>query len=114
MISPDLKTFFQLWLNWVATGAPEGQPFSRKEGLCYSLLRWLKNKDQTVVGDPRKELMYLFKDTFGDAVNRKDGSPMWVYPFGGCDRYTNDFRNRTMHKNQKRINWVRKILEERT
>ena len=91
MMSPELKSALKDWLDWVERGAPEGEPYSRRYGLCSNLDRF---------DDVSDELSEVFRlQDLDDTI-----------PFG-CD-YDIRSLSRTQHECPKRLAWVRKQLEE--
>ena len=87
-------SYLREWLDWVEAGAVEGEPFSRRAGLC--------PQAPVVVRD---ELFSLRNADFGNDADD------WVYPFGSSD-YLHRAATRTQHECPARLAWVRAKLAE--
>lgn len=87
-----LQQFYNDYDAWLDAGAPEGQPFSRIQGLCRNLWDW-SGYDNRLQAEMR---VHLKKVGLNPA-----------YPFGGDDVYDDESLNATMHLNPKRIQWVK-------
>lgn len=91
--SQELHNFYLAYKKWLDDGAPEGKPFSRTFGLCYSIIQ------------------YSRKDHLGsiltDEITKQfiDARLQNKYPFGKMV-YEQEHEYRTMHLNKKRIKWV--------
>lgn len=86
-MSADLIAFLKAWYDWAASGAPDGEPFSRQFGLC----------SNAYGSKLERELEDLFE---GHAA-----------PFGGGN-YLARSHARTQHECPKRLAWVRARLVE--
>ena len=97
----DLHKFLQDWLD-AATGKIEEPAWYYDHwGLCYCA--WFWDKEQSHPG-AAAELQHRLKEEFG--ANRE-------YPFGGSVRFYREIRDGTMHLNEERLEWVRKVLAEK-
>ena len=92
-----LKAFYTAYAQWIEAGAPDDKPFSRKYGLCSNLRRHIKDSEG------RNALLALEVRDLMD-VEFDQAKLDHNYPFG--ETYFEEARNRTMHTNQRRINWV--------
>lgn len=87
-MTPDLIAFLKAWHDWATSGAPDGEPFCREDGLC----------DNTVSDRIYKELKGLFGGN--------------TFPFGDYDEYQDRAAEATQHECPKRLAWVRERLVE--
>jgi hypothetical protein len=90
-MSQRLKEFLAAYLSWVDSGAPDGQPFIRRLGLCSNFQNWANSYETD------EEIHAAFV---------ADGLDV-LYPFGGPDTYFDEQDAGKLHMNQERINWVR-------
>lgn len=98
-MSPDLIAFLKAWYDWATSGAPEGEPFSRRYGLC-------KNAYDAAGGGKAGDDIYeKLHDLFYDFGGEQS------YPFGWGD-YEDREGARTQHECPKRLAWVRARLVE--
>lgn len=86
----ETVAFLKDWLAWVERGAPEGEPYSRADGLCANAFHWS--------GDHRA----LYRDL--RATFKAD-----VHPFGQPD-YLARMLADTQHECPKRLAWVREQI----
>lgn len=92
-MTPDLKTFLTDWLAWTERGAPEGDPYTRRYGLCHN----------AKVFDSRTRVsMWGLLDTQFD----EDAA---TFPFGE-DAYRAARTAKTQHLDPNRLAWVRAQL----
>lgn len=99
LYSADLIAFLKAWHDWATSGAPDGEPFSRRYGLC-------KNAYDFEAGESECDAIYGgLLDLF------LDSECLGAYPFGKSD-YDNRLRNSTQHECPKRLAWVRARLVE--
>ncbi|CAB3784557.1 hypothetical protein [Pararobbsia alpina] len=98
-MSEHLKAFLTAWLEWVDTGAVDGEPFERRRGLCSSFEYWMdaRNIDCEHQEEECDGLTRAFRAA---GLNR-------VYPFGGAEEFYEDSDANEMHLNPARIAWVR-------
>ena len=82
-MTPRLLEELKAWLAWAENGAPEGEPYDRRFGLCSNLAGGM-------------ELHLLF--------NRES------FPFGHDD-YRERLRKKTQHLCPLRLAWVRDQIE---
>ena len=97
----QLSDFYKAYSDWIDAGAPEGEPFSRRVGLCASMCLHLKWKGC----NPRERevALFLMKSQFIKAGLSRD------YPFNNAENsYYEEGINGTMHTNSDRIAWVKK------
>lgn len=95
--SEEMKKYFQLWLS-CANGFKDTLPFVDRLGLCGNIEHFAK--EDCLYVSLTIELKQILKDQYSTCV----------YPFGGCDVYSNE-RLGTMHKNPERIAFVKQFLE---
>lgn len=95
-MSEHLKAFLTAWIEWVDAGAPEGDPFSRHEGLCLNVFDC-----PAIEPIGRGRVCRALEDQF--AHDGLDGN----HPFGGHAQYTAERQNAAHHLNPARIAWVR-------
>lgn len=87
-MSPDLIAFLKAWYDWATSGAPEGEPFRRCQGLCGASRRFLSAHREITA-------------SFG----------LGLYPFGQKDFWVR-YETGTQHECPKRLAWVRARLVE--
>lgn len=97
-----LKTFLQAWLDWVESGAPDNEPFSRGMGLCGNIrysgfTAGLDHRDEC--HGELKQRLYL------DSLDE-------YYPFNTNSSYDEDSENCRHYLNQARIQWVRETIKK--
>lgn len=92
-ISAGLRKFLAAWLKWAENDSGDGSydVFYRWRGLCSSASAW--------------GISIEFKGLLRSYFPKTD------HPFGGRIRYESDAFNNTMHKNPKRLAWVREMLK---
>lgn len=100
MQSKLLTQFYQEYNTWLENGAPDKQPFQRNAGLCWNLSMVFEptKKDADLWEEIKKEMECQFYESglgqitpFNDLENRYDDEARWY----------------TSHKNEKRIQWVK-------
>lgn len=98
IVYADIKVFFQKWLDWAEDGG-HGDLFDNSRGLCQAYLHteWEDEKPLD-----KKALRMLLDKEFGPTE----------YPFGGKDQYALEHLEDTTHKNEARLAWVRRQLQE--
>lgn len=96
-----LAEFYESYSDWIDSGAPEGEPFSRRSGLCGSLCSYLTSKGcRFPVMDMALQLM---KSQFIKAGLNRD------YPFNNQDNsYYMECIDGLIHTNKNRIAWVKR------
>lgn len=92
--------FLTQWLHWVENGAGKHTVFNRTEGLCVLWMCWCVNYYPSRVFLPS-----YMKDIL--AAEFKNPS----FPFGGAPRYRYECAHKTMHQNELRIEWVKKMVK---
>lgn len=98
-MSEEMREFLQAWLDWAKSGAHEGAPFFRADGLCLARCVWGK----PYCFNNRKlyaELNEMLERDFGTST----------YPFGRT-AYLSAAHNKTQHEDPARLEWVRKCLK---
>lgn len=97
----QLAEFYEAYSDWIDAGAPEGEPFSRRIGLCGSLCLYLTSKG--CICPVRDMALQLMKSQFIKAGLSRD------YPFNNADNsYYMESINGTIHTNKNRVAWVKK------
>ena len=96
----DLHKFLQDWLDAATGKIEEPAWYDTSWSLCACARCWGR-----VRGRPGAiaELQHRLKEDFGETR---------TYPFGGMDRFLRDCTDGTIHLNEKRLEWVRKVLAE--
>lgn len=97
----QLAEFYEAYSDWIDAGAQEGDPFSRRVGLCASLCLHLKGKGC----NPRERevALFLMKSQFTKAGLSRD------YPFNNADNsYYVEGIDGKIHTNKNRIAWVKR------
>lgn len=94
-MSETLKAFYQAYLEWVESGAPDGLPFERHAGLCYNLRH-----------------CFIYPTGLNEALREMEGQFIEAgldesFPFGRDNFYKRLYGD-SQHKDRKRIAWVRK------
>jgi hypothetical protein len=99
-MSEQLKAFFEAYLEWAKTG-DEHEVFEPYVGLCDNLEYYLAPDDNysPEAYKVKQELIALLKSSCANPV----------YPFETKAQY---HERNDLHKNHKRIAWVRKQLEK--
>lgn len=97
----QLAEFYEAYSDWIDYGAPEGEPFSRRVGLCGSLCSYLASKGCKF---PARDMaLQLMKSQFIKAGLSRD------YPFNNADNsYRMESINVTIHTNKNRVAWVKR------
>ena len=96
-----LADFYKAYSDWIDSGAPESEPFSRRVGLCGSLCLYLTSKSCNF--RVRDMALQLMKSQFIKAGLSRD------YPFNNAENsYYLESINGTIHTNKNRIAWVKK------
>jgi hypothetical protein len=90
-MSQLLREFLSAYLEWVDAGAVNGEPFSRRVGLCSNF-----RGSAFCVSD----IDEIKRVCMADGLDEH-------YPFGGEDQYGVEQSGYTMHLNPARIAWVR-------
>lgn len=93
-----MLNFLKQYQAWLDAGAPQGEPFSRKTGLCINIL--LLPDYALVRSELRTALFTDFQDT--------------VYPFnnGRSSGFIKEMQNGSAHRNKARNAWVKKMINE--
>lgn len=97
----QLAEFYKAYSDWIDAGAPEGEPFSRRSGLCGSLCLYLTSKGYRF---PARDMtLQLMKSQFIKAGLSRD------YPFNHAENsYYVECIDGSIHINKNRIAWVKK------
>lgn len=103
-----LFNYLRDWRTWVNRGAPDCDPYSRGDGLCLStddyVLRYVRSEcRQDAHVDLRAKLENALENDFGENYR---------YPFGGKDKYKEEYQHETTYLNAERLAWVDKYLLE--
>lgn len=95
-----LAEFYKAYSDWIDAGVPEGEPFSRRSGLCGSLCSYLKSRDCKF---PERDMaLQLMKSQFIKAGLSRD------YQFNNADNsYCLESINGEIHTNKNRVAWVK-------
>ena len=95
-----LAEFYEAYSDWIDYGAPEGEPFSRRIGLCGSLCLYLTNKGCRF---PERDMaLQLMKSQFTKAGLSRD------YPFNNADNsYYLESIDGKINANKNRVAWVK-------
>jgi len=94
--SEQLTEFYNSYKIWLEEGAPDMEPFSRNEGLCFSVQYF-----SLYCG-------YAQLDLLGEMNKQFKQAGLFIsYPFNGSGSYfSKEKMERTMHLNPARIKWV--------
>lgn len=93
-ISAELRAYLADWLAWVERGAPEGEPYSRRFGVCGALGSYPGQHLS-------REMDWVLRAQFG---NRH------LFPFCGPEESGREYSEATKHLNPRRLAWVRMML----
>lgn len=94
-----LLNFYKAYNQWLSSGAPEDKPFSRKRGLCWNLVYGYAEEGSNLL----EEMIDQFEKA---GLNTE-------YPFDlDMDMYTSSSKVAIIHKNPKRVKWVKDKLKE--
>lgn len=108
-MTPLLKKILTEWLEWADAGGPDHRVFSRSVGLCDTIANYLNRTYYTAC--VCREFEELLVRDFGPYSPLRPRCPL-TYPFGGSDRWELDWYAETMHTNELRLAWVRKVLTD--
>lgn len=96
-----LAGFYETYSDWIDAGAHEGEPFSRRVGLCASLCEYLR--EEGIAFKEREMALLLMKSQFIKAGLNGD------YPFNSQEKpYLSESARGLIHTNISRIAWVKK------
>lgn len=103
-----LFNYLRDWRTWVNRGADDCDPYDRGTGLCLStdsyVFRYVRSEcRQDAYVDLRAKLENALENDFGENYR---------YPFGGEDKYKEEYQHEMMHLNEARLAWVDKYLLE--
>ena len=115
-MSPELQEFYNSYQAWLDNGALDGNPYSRRDGLCHAIHLFVNRKhehgenpwfSQNIM---REFLCGEMQEQFMRDLSEDDGYPelIAVYPFGLATTYSAEKVRATAHLNLKRRAWVRK------
>lgn len=97
----QLAEFYEAYSDWIDDGAPEGEPFSRRVGLCGSVCLYLKSKGCNF--REREVALLLMRKQFIKAGLSRD------YPFNNADNsYYLESIDGAIHTNKNRMAWVKR------
>lgn len=96
----NLEMFYRDYAAWLDAGAPEHQPFSRSEGLCYSLIVWCYHKN---TGESGKTVLLMALSMSFHQAGLLRGTPFNE----GITEFSLEAQGKACHLNPKRIAWVR-------
>lgn len=105
MISDNMRKFLSDWLEW--SKDPDnyqgGHDFNKDYGLCTNVYKWSLTEfpgDDNIPQCEKVEkiLSHMLNDV--------------PYPFGGYYRYCRESREKTMHLNKYRVEWVKNQIEK--
>lgn len=95
-----LSEFYRAYSDWIDDGAPEGEPFSGRVGLCGSVCLYLKSKGCNF--REREMALFLMRKQFIKANLNRD------YPFNNRDNsYYMESIDGLIHTNKNRVAWVK-------
>ena len=98
-MNENMRNFFAAYLEWAEADAPESDVFMPEVGLCANLDSYLRERtDEDTDSQSRIRIEFanmLFHD-YGDVE----------YPFGE-EQYDSDYRSRSHHKHDERLDWLR-------
>lgn len=98
-MSEELKVFYKAYAEWLDSGAVNNAEFCRDWGLCACVMYWVNEDDND-------ELLNEMKSQFASAGLSES------FPFNSSENdYVREYRNKTMHLNEARLDWVRKHAE---
>lgn len=95
-MSADLIAFLKAWYDWATSGAPDGEPFTREDGLCDNVWNWKIGTSM-----PQRRIHSALTEMFGGR---------W-FPFGE-ENFDARHEDATQHECPKRLAWVRARLVE--
>lgn len=109
-MTPLLRRVLTEWLEWATNGAPPHPLFSTSTGLCDTVFDYCDRQGHTA--DLCSEFEALLIRDFGYDSEGLSMGRKWApsYPFGGQKRWGYDFKMDSMHTNELRLEWVRKVL----
>ena len=93
----DTIQYLRDWDRWVKRGAPDMDPYSRREGLCVNVLHY----------DNRSRTYLLIRDDLAKYFFKYGGDLR--YPFGRTN-YNQRYIDSTQHEDPARLEWVAKYL----
>ena len=97
----QLSEFYKAYSDWIDSGAPEGEPFSRRGGLCGSIFLYAAMNGYPV--SERSALLLVMRVQFIKAGLDRN------YPFNNKDNpYDEETINGLIHTNNERVTWVKK------
>lgn len=95
-----LAEFYNAYSDWIDAGAHDGEPFSRRVGLCASLCEYLR--EEGIRFKEREMALLLMKSQFIKAGLNRD------YPFNNKENlYCIESIHGRIHTNIDRIAWVK-------
>lgn len=99
--SKTLEDFYTAYAKWLMRGAKEGNVFSRTQGLCNNLYRWLVAAGLTTDWSVQHICQVEMTKQFMDA------GLCTLSPFNADLRqYIQESRNKDCHLNELRLKWV--------
>lgn len=98
--SDDLHQFYKDWLSWAENGGVDNDIFGSAWGLCANL------DDYAVTNSLyRRQISMEMEKQFVDA-GLDPNYPFGEFAYGDAEYHC------TMHKDEKRLNWVRTRIKE--
>lgn len=100
MQSKELTEFYQAYATWLDDGAPEGQVFSRKDGLCDNLYEYCTSKG----------MRRLWAELDAEMMEQFSAAGLHsIYPFnhGRSASYCSASNHDRHYLNPRRIAWVK-------
>ena len=108
-MTSDLKAFYKAYAAWLDVGAPEGEPFTRAKGLCWTVSVYVQDTFGGGRGEPAvQDMMQALIAADLDGTLPFNNSDGYIKGYGyGSECYLG-----TCHLNPKRAEWVRKHAAE--
>jgi hypothetical protein len=103
--------FLQSWINWIDSGAIEGEPYSRSDALCIATFTYCRkvNGGSIWTGEAKYDVIYNdLKIAFiADGLNERHPFYDDVSETGSSGSYRREEAEAIMHLNERRLAWVR-------
>lgn len=109
VLSDKLIRVYADWYQWVVNGAPDREPFSCAEGLCYSIFVALDDFDWQSLKFLRAITMEAENQTALKQLSKELEIGNTSYPFGR-DAYKSRRKEKTQHLDPNRLAWVEGCL----
>lgn len=104
-MNQHLLTFLTRYLAWAESDASTME-FKAAYGLCENFTHWMDSG-----AFPEQMTHFEWVELRFSLIELLDWYTDSNYPFGGSDRYYNEMADRSHHRNELRLAWVRKQLE---